>query len=131
MADAPPPQPLQLQPFHHDQQAQQQFAATTTASTNTISAVLEPLLLLLSALASLVRAVPWAAMASRLATLAALPWRIALIPLSFLAGVLHALLAPVIHLVAFTWGLVQSVLGLLAALEVSFLSLSSLSFYYR
>ncbi|KAI9898250.1 hypothetical protein N3K66_006610 [Trichothecium roseum] len=115
MADAVPPQPPQL--FYHEQQPQQQFAATTTTTTTAISAILEPLLLVLSALASLVRAVPWAAIASRLAALAALPWRIALVPVSFLAGVLHALLAPVIHLVAFTWGLVQSVLGFLASLE--------------
>ena len=84
-----------------------------------ISTIVEPLTLVFSTIFGVVRAVPWTAIVSRLATVLALPWKIVLIPLTFFVHVLLAVFAPLIHILAFGWGVVQGIFGFLASLEVS------------
>lgn len=80
-----------------------------------ISVVLEPLLLIGSALASF----HWSWWFSLLGRLFAFPLKLVLIPLSFIFNFLLVLLSPVLHILSYILSWINAVLAFIASLEVS------------
>lgn len=95
--------------------------ATTAASSPVSPSALSPLLIVLDILSALFRflfSINYSLLITRIFHVVALPFRIILYPLSFVANILLTLLAPAIYTVSYVLAGVRAVMAFFAGLEV-------------